>query len=598
MRNAAIIAAMRKAWKLVFVAAGTAALGACASDAIDGLEAQARRVMISNREAVLGIDPDADPRPVPDATFDTRRDRSLTRTLPPTNNPSAGDLPVERARGAAAATRPSSSTATQPATQPGVVHSMGLADLLRFAIEHSPDYRTKKEELFLTTLDLLVQRHLWGPRFFSNVTASAASTPAEAGDHEQAMTLLQDVGVTQKLPFGGSVSAKALVSFVDTLREAGGGGPDGEVASGAEISAVIPLLRGAGDVAREELIQSERDLVYATRAFERYRREFLLDISTRYYDVLRQQSEVRNRKVQLANFEALERRTQALADAGRTPPFEVSRTQQRVLFARNNLVAATELLEATLDNFKLVIGMPVPERLDIQPTQVVIPEPVLDPVASIQNALKYRLDLQTLADRVDDARRGVENAKNGLLPDLNVSGRAGLDSGANKSLRVPSGDLDKASYEAAITLGLPLDRKIEEINKRKAMTALEQAQRTHTRQRDFVALRVRQSIRQITLAKLTLELQSRNIAIADQRLKGLQLRERTVGPREFIEAQEDLLDARNRYNLALRDLRVSILQYLLDTDQLRVAADGTWRPPAKLVAVETEAAATQPAASP
>jgi len=61
------------------------------------------------------------------------------------------------------------------------------------------------------------------------------------------------------------------------------------------------------------------------------------------------------------------------------------------------------------------------------------------------------------------------------------------------------------------------------------------------------------------------------------------LRLRSLGPRDFIEAQEDLTEARNRRDFAVRDLRVSILQYLLDTGQMRVKQDGQWEPPAGLV---------------
>jgi hypothetical protein len=84
----------------------------------------------------------------------------------------------------------------------------------------------------------------------------------------------------------------------------------------------------------------------------------------------------------------------------------------------------------------------------------------------------------------------------------------------------------------------------------------------------------------------------------------VQLRLRELGPRDFIEAQEDLLSALNRRDDALRALRASILQYLLDTGQMRVASDGRWLAPAKLVAVgqslsgSASSPSTQPALTP
>ena len=51
-------------------------------------------------------------------------------------------------------------------------------------------------------------------------------------------------------------------------------------------NADIPLLRGAGMVAREDLIQAERNMVYAARDFERFRRTFLFDITTEFLNLV------------------------------------------------------------------------------------------------------------------------------------------------------------------------------------------------------------------------------------------------------------------------------------------------------------------------
>ena len=52
------------------------------------------------------------------------------------------------------------------------------------------------------------------------------------------------------------------------------------------LEADIPLLRGAGLAAREDLIQSERDLIYAARDFEEFRRQFLFDIAREFLDLV------------------------------------------------------------------------------------------------------------------------------------------------------------------------------------------------------------------------------------------------------------------------------------------------------------------------
>jgi hypothetical protein len=52
-----------------------------------------------------------------------------------------------------------------------------------------------------------------------------------------------------------------------------------------------------------------------------------------------------------------------------------------------------------------------------------------------------------------------------------------------------------------------------------------------------------------------------------------------------IEAQQDLVDARDARDRALADLRTAVLQFLLATGQMRVSGEGRWLQPVKLVPV-------------
>ncbi len=467
-----------------------------------------------------------------------------------------------------------------------VGREMRLNDLLAYAIQYSPEYRSRKEDLFITTLLLLRERHLWGPRFFNDTSALFTGTP-EAGDYDQALNLVNTTGVTQRLPYGGSVSASALVGVVNKLHQSSSSTSAVSQNANFVLNASIPLLRGAGMSAREDLIQAERNLVYSTRSFERYRREFFLRIATTYYNLVLQQSTIENIRRRLANVEWLQRRSAALANAGKMPYFEVQRAEQNVLFAKNNLIIALEAYSKAVDSFKLTIGMPISEKIRIMPTEIVIPRPEVDVAESIKTALAFRLDLQNSSDQVEDSRRGIEVSKNRLLPDLNLTGNTTYRTDPNFDLAGVNFDPGYSSYTVGATFGAPLDRKIEEINYRTSLINYERAVRSHTLAKDRVEVDVRTSVRSIDLARMTLELQNRNIGISQTRLDGVILRLQTLTTREFIDAQDDLLAARNSRDAALRDLRVNILGYLLNTDQLRVHANGAWEPPAKLIAVTT-----------
>jgi outer membrane protein TolC len=583
-----------------------AVLVGCESDETHRLDEQVQGVIRQRQSLDLGSANTNDPVAAPRRSLSPGSRAGDLNYQPPTRNPEGADLPAT----SCPATQSSGSNAI-PGTIPGAIPALidapadapklDLGQLLTYAIEHGPDYRSAKDDLFVRVIDVLVQRHVWGPQFFERVTAQAVGAP-EPGDAAHAAQLIHELGVSQRLPYGGTVAVSGLVDYVENIRNSTA---DEQLGAGLKIDASLPLLRNAGEPAREDLIQAERNVVYAVRSFEQFRREYLVRVSKQYYELLRLKSQIENRTIQVANYERLSLRMEALARAGRQPYFEVQRSQQQVLFARNNLVNVQEQYASTLDSLKLTIGMPIQRPVTLAATEAILPQPVLDVPESVQTAMKFRLDLQNTSDRVGDARRRVDVAKNQMLPDLDLfaRGRVPADRLLDRSGGV-SGQVNDNSYTAGASLGVPLDRRVEELNSRRAIVELERAQRELDLASSQVALGVRRSARLIEQARFSLELQERNVVLARRREYGVQLRLRELGPRDFIEAQEDLLSALNRRDDALLALRSSILQYLLDTGQMRVASDGRWLAPAKLVAVgqslpgSASPQSTQPATAP
>ncbi|MEM6333340.1 MAG: TolC family protein [Planctomycetota bacterium] len=470
---------------------------------------------------------------------------------------------------------------------------LDLTSLLAYAIEHAPEYRSEKESLFLTTLSLIVERHLWGPRFFSTITGSVSGTP-EGGDFDQVAEIVGDLRATQRLPYGGDVSIGAVVDYTRLLQQnvqtLGGLTDEDDFASASVTGSFnLPFLRGAGVVAREDLIQSERNLIYEVREFERFRREFFVDLADDYFDLIVAQQQIVNRQQQVDSLERLRSRFVALAEAGREPFFEAERAESNVLSARADLIAARDSYAASLDSLKLRIGMPTDQPLEIKPVDIAVPVPMLESDIATQAGLSYRLDLQTQRDRVDDAVRGVRVAKNGLLPGLDAFGDIRLPVAGDAFDDGVELDVGEGSYEAGLRFDAPLDRKIEWTQYRRALIDLERTRRSTTVFEDRVTLEVRNSIRQIERAQIDLALQDRNVEINERRLISVRLRERTLGPRDVIEAQEDLVDAQDARDSAARDLRLSVLNFLLDTGQMRVAGNGAWLPPAELVPLDIDA---------
>ncbi len=457
--------------------------------------------------------------------------------------------------------------------------AMDLTAALGYAMRHSREYRFAEEEYVLDALRLLIERHLWGPRFFNDLTASVEGV-GDDGTFDTALRLVNELRVTQRLPYGGAASARFLTEAVEDLHQR----VAGENVQTADIilAADVPLLRGAGLIAREDLIQAERNLIYAARDFERFRRQFLFNIAQDFLGLVVQLQAIGNAEERVDNFVEAERRAEALVDAGRVPPFDAALAAQDTRDALDTLNRQRETYRLSVDRFRVRIGMPDDEPFVIIPSSPGLPLPAFDMVAAVRAALTYRLDLQNRRDRLDDTQRTVDNAFNALLPDLNLSGSLTLPT--DDDLDFEPGD---TSFLASVTFGLPLDREIERLNVRQAQIDRERSIRDYEEFRDSVAVDARSAVRDIDRAKFSVRLQEENIAIANHRRASIDAAPDRADARERSETVDALNRARNRYDNAQRDLQVGILRYLLDTGQLRVDSQGLIKPLAGMeIAVE------------
>ena len=519
---------------------------------------------------------------------------------PSTFNPAAADLPARPASGVGAAPGgepPYAEDDTSLSVELDPV-DFDLSALLAYAIEHAPEYRTEKETLFLATLSLIIERHAWGPRFFNTLSADVVGTP-ESGDFDTALDLVNDFTVTQRLPYGGDISVSALVNYTNLIQRASTTtAADDQQDASINASIDLPLLRGAGQVAREDLIQAERDLVYAARDFERFRREFFVDISNTYFGLLRQQRSIANQQLQIDGLMRLAEEQREKHKAGQIPGFEADDAEAQVLFGRSDLAEVLDGYASSLDSLKLRIGMPVEQPLTILPVEIRVPSPALDTAESITTGQAARLDLQTRRDEVQDAERGVLVAKNQLRGDLGLTASANLRTDSNRDVGGADFELSHSDYRVGVEYSPPLDRKTELAQYRSALINLERAERSYRVESDRVALDIRGASREIERATLTLELQAKNVTLAEKRLENIKILRRRgdVQPRRIIEAEEDLLDARNRRDQAQTDLQTSVLDYLLQTGQMRVDRDGRWLAPGTLAPAESALEEPEPGA--
>jgi len=447
-----------------------------------------------------------------------------------------------------------------------------LEGSIRWASMNSIEYTGAEESYLLAALSVVTAEHLFAPRFFND-------TSVEVGKgidprYDSAYRAINDFGVRQNLPFGGEVTARFIADLTESIDDASLG--DGVQSATFVLDGRIPLLNGSGLAARESLVQSRRNLIYASRSFETFRRDFLVAIVTDYLDLVLRINAIDNSKRSVEMNRQVEEREGALVAAGREDPFQADLARQATLFALDDLARQQDRYRLALDRFKVRIGMDPERSIAIVPIELDLPIPEANQDQAVRQAFDYRLDLQTARDRLEDLRRRIDLAENGMLPNLDLIARVRtndpqLTDGVNF-------DFSEALYAGGINLSLPLDRINEAVAVREAQVRYAQGERAYQQTLDDAAVSVRQTLRDIDQAQFSLLLQERNVDIAKNRISSIDAAPDRANARDRTDAVTGLRDAEDARDGAKRNLQVAILNYLNAVGVLRVTPEGLLQP--------------------
>lgn len=467
-----------------------------------------------------------------------------------------------------------------------------LAQAAAIAISRNRDYKTQQENLYLAALNLTLERHRFAPQFSGglagtlNRSTTRTQIPTQAGtvvnkdETRKSLAAEGDIGAQWLGPDGTQISG--LLS-VDWLRFLTG---DPQEALGAILSGSItqPLLRGAGRlVVMENLTQAERNTLYQIRSFNRFRKTFLVSIITSYYRVLQAQNAANNAVSNHDMLVASVERAKMLADAGRLPQFEVDQAEQDRLTAWDNVVRTRRQYQQALDEFKLRLGLPTDCPLELDPAELqrLEKQGTTDPQYSLEDAIKIaltrRLDLANLRDAVEDARRKIAVAENGLLPDLNLAAEG--TAVASDHLRLGQQEIKHGAYAVSPRIDLPLERQAERNAYRQSLISLLQRQRQYEQGQDQIKLEVRQAYRNLKETANIYGIQQKSLILAQKRVENttLLLEAGRVTTRDLLDSQAALLGAQNARVGALVDHTIALLNFYTDVEVLHVQPDGFWR---------------------
>lgn len=467
-----------------------------------------------------------------------------------------------------------SATASQPASAPANSRPLSLAEALETAFSNSRDFKTAGESLYRSGLGYSLVRYTFGPILDSTISYLWNYSEGAPNTHTVGVPL----SVRQILPLGGSVSGSGSLNGVRTRAGDVAGDNDFRWGSDLRVNLEQPLLRGAGyEVSHEALTQAERSLVYAVRDFELFRQDFAIRITQTYYDLVSQRKRLANDEQNYKDALYDRQRAEALRKLERNKPDDVFQARRREIAAETSLVAARTDYRLRLDDFKILLGLPTTEVIDLTAEEPEFQAIRIEAESAVDVALHNRLDLHTERDRLEDAKRAMRIAKNDLLPDLNLTANYGVASaGAATTDATPN----QRSGQAGVTLRLPLDKKAERNAYRTSQIDLDQARRALDQREDEVSRDIRNAIRELSQFQKQIELQVEQIASERRAVAVMQFRVEAgeAQQRDLTEARQSLNDAQN----LLIDLKVqhfvARLRLRRNLGILFIDKNGMWEP--------------------
>ena len=453
----------------------------------------------------------------------------------------------------------------------GAKLSLDLATVLEIAAVNSRTFQDQKELLYQAALGLMSEREDFRNSPFAGLGGSASSsgTGESIGGDAQ-------FGVTNMIERGGSFALSLGLDFLRFVSS-----PTSEsYSSFLNLNITLPFLRNAGrEIAYENLVQADRDALYALRNFERFKQTYGVSVVSQYLRVLAQSERIRIAEANYKNLQIARGEVEERFEVGRVSRVEVDQNKQAELSGEVGVVNAKLGFESSLDGLKDFLGLPVDlevtiRKEDRQQLEALVAEAFdVDGKHALKVAFESRLDFRNVVDGVADAGRRVHVAENGLLPDFTLNLAAAPVSKTLKPLKYNYKD---GTYSAAFDMDLALDRDLESISLRQAVINLDVAIRNQEDAREGIKLDVRTALRSLRQARENHRIANVAVELARKRVsdtRDLQ-REGRATTRDFLESQDALVRLENDLVDRTVDYRIAFLDLFRDTGALVVSAEG------------------------
>ncbi len=314
-----------------------------------------------------------------------------------------------------------------------------------------------------------------------------------------------------------------------------------------------------------KLVPAAQDVETLTRDFyqtdlERVANETVLSVKNTYFNVLRDQAQVRvNEQLVTADTESV-RIAQVRFDAGATARYDVLTAQTTLSNAQTQLSSSRNTLTLAVANLNNLVGL----SQDVPVTLEEPPQPptnqTFDRTALTRTALTARPEVKQADRNITIAERLKKLAGVGLLPSLSIVGSGGYTG--------PITTNSHTSYTISAVIAIPLyDGGTTKAKVRTAESDLRTQQITRDQLRQNVDLEVRQALSNINDAQTRAASTGIGASTADEAYRLANVRyQNGIGTildvvnaqAQLAQAQSNLLNAQYDYQTSLAQLTRAI----------------------------------------
>ena len=248
-------------------------------------------------------------------------------------------------------------------SQRDMAQALAHEDIIELALLNSREYQTQKETLYRFALRLSLQRFDYDLKFTTNgnrVTTNYTHA-RDGGITVNRLRTPSSFQVDKMLATSGTI----LLRFANNLLLTFNGSTGFAADVGSDIVLDIEQTLLQIDVEFEPLTQAERDLVYASRDFARFRRTLYASLTDQYYTLIRSYRQV---EIESQNYMTLSRafrQAEIEYRSNQLPRFQVDQVEQNMLRGRSRLIGVCNNLEQSLDDLKIRIGLPTETPINI-----------------------------------------------------------------------------------------------------------------------------------------------------------------------------------------------------------------------------------------